>query len=117
MKMYLALGPVSFPDVIQEESWNSEISVQTTIVGESFFETYTVAVNDPKNNYTVGTFSWIFSYQQTVVLSSPSQTTIPILQGRVTTATGPFYSYSNCIIIGNFDNNTGDRNFVLKSSS
>ena len=116
MSVYFSIGPASLPTIDSLISNLSvKISVQTIIVGTSFFETYTLAVADPTTQTTIGTLSYIFSYEQSTRGASINQTTVSVLEGNVGTATGIFDGFVNAVIIGNYDNVTGNRNFKVTS--
>ena len=115
MSVYFSIGPATLPSVdCLIPNLSVKISIQTIIVATSFFETYTLAVADPTTQTTIGTLSWIFSYEQSTSGASPNQTTVSVLEGNVGTATGIFDGFVNAVIIGNYDNITGNRNFNVK---
>ena len=114
MSVYFSIGPALLPGVdIPFSDVRINISIQTIIVGTSFFETYTLAVADPATQTTIGTLSWIFSYEQSVAGASPNQTTVATLKSNVATATGIFNDYGNGEIVGTYDNTTGSRTFTV----
>lgn len=103
----IANAPIQVP--VSSTSSRYNITIESILNGDNFYETYTITESNDTTNTTTGTLSFVFNYVQISQANIASQTLLSSLSGNVLTASGNFESLLNGNVTVSYDNITGER--------